>query len=69
MTKIDETKQYKFSEIVRMLEEKELPVGTVVEQKGTTLFVEKGGKYYGLASEKNCTYVVTKIGSGQMSIK
>lgn len=36
MTKIDETKQYKFSEIVRMLEEKELPVGTVVEQKGTT---------------------------------
>lgn len=28
-----------------------------------TLFVEKDGKYYGLASEKNCTYVVTKIGS------
>lgn len=28
MTKIDETKQYKFSQIVRMLEDKELPVGT-----------------------------------------
>ena len=30
MTKIDETKQYKFSEIIAMLENKELPVGTVL---------------------------------------
>lgn len=55
MTKIDETKQYKFSEIVRMLEEKELPVGTVLGDDyyhenyvvegagyGLTLFEQKG---------------------------
>ncbi|QXP45180.1 hypothetical protein cd3_054 [Carnobacterium phage cd3] len=31
MIQIDETKNYKFSEIVRMLEDKELPEGTVLE--------------------------------------
>ncbi|MFS7206677.1 hypothetical protein AB6831_04120 [Carnobacterium divergens] len=30
MTKIDETKQYKLSEIVRMLEDSELPKGTIL---------------------------------------
>lgn len=30
MKKVDETKQYKFSEIVRMLEDSELPKGTIL---------------------------------------
>ena len=55
MTKIDETKQYKFREIVRMLEDKELPVGTVLKDEyyheayvvegsdwGLTFFEQKG---------------------------
>ncbi|SBO18630.1 hypothetical protein [Carnobacterium divergens] len=36
MTKIDETKQYKFSEIVRMVEDRELPVGTKVAASEVT---------------------------------
>lgn len=32
MTKIDEAKQYKFSEIIAMMENKELPVGTELKQ-------------------------------------
>ncbi|MDT1959498.1 hypothetical protein MX629_13820 [Carnobacterium divergens] len=44
MTKIDETKQYKFSEIVRMVEDKELPVGTKVAASEITdyLLVAEG---------------------------
>ncbi|MFS7238172.1 hypothetical protein [Carnobacterium divergens] len=44
MTKIDETKQYKFSEIVRMVEDGELPVGTKVAPNGAYdyLVVGKG---------------------------
>lgn len=30
MTKIDESKQYKFSEIIAMLDNRELPKGTIV---------------------------------------
>lgn len=33
MTKIDESKQYKFSEIIAMLENKELAEGTVIRRK------------------------------------
>lgn len=57
MSKIDETKQYKFSEIIAMLENKELPEGTVLENGyfpdcyeveesgyGFTLFEQKGYK-------------------------
>lgn len=33
MTKIDESKQYKFSEIIAMLENKELPDETVIRRK------------------------------------
>ena len=33
MTKIDESKQYKFSEIIAMLENKELEEGTVIRRK------------------------------------
>lgn len=44
MTKIDEAKQYKFSEIVRMVEDRELPVGTKVAASETTdyLLVAEG---------------------------
>lgn len=44
MTKVDETKQYKFSEIVRMVEDGELPVGTKVAPNGAYdyLVVGKG---------------------------
>lgn len=34
MTKIDESKQYKFSEIIAMLENKELPAETVISMAG-----------------------------------
>ncbi|MDT1959518.1 hypothetical protein MX629_13925 [Carnobacterium divergens] len=55
MTKIDETKRYKFSEIVRMVEDKELPEGTLLKNsyyhfeyeviktdKGFSIFEPKG---------------------------
>lgn len=48
MTKIDETKQYKFSEIITMLENLELPEGTVLEDGyyHDNYIVERAG--YGL---------------------
>ena len=54
MTKIDETKQYKFSEIVRMVEDKELPIGTKVlggYGKSITLNVQPIMSNYGLQDE------------------
>lgn len=44
MTKIDETKQYKFSEIVRMVEEGELPEGTRVSANGAYDYLVVGKK-------------------------
>ncbi|MDT2011148.1 hypothetical protein [Carnobacterium divergens] len=54
MTKIDETKQYKFSEIVRMVEDKELPIDTKVfggYGKSRTLNVQPTMENYGLQDE------------------
>ncbi|WP_413488409.1 hypothetical protein [Carnobacterium divergens] len=69
MKKIDETKQYKFSEIVRMVEDKVLPVGTILTQGRTHLFIEEGDGYYGIASEVNRTYIVLTIGNYALNNK
>lgn len=64
MKKIDETKHYKFSEIVRMVEDKELPIGTEVRHDEKTLYVESpNGYHYGLQSERYSSYVDAIIGS------
>lgn len=62
MTKIDETKQYKFSEIVRMVEDKELPVGTLVNNDARTLEVSASWLFMGF-TDKDSPYVETIIGS------
>lgn len=47
MTKIDETKQYKFSEIVKMLEDNEMPIGTTIvigDDAATSITMTVSGK-------------------------
>lgn len=56
MTKIDETKQYKFSEIVRMVEDGELPEGTKVAASGVS-------DYLLVAKELNVNKLTSSDGS------
>ncbi|KRN66297.1 hypothetical protein [Carnobacterium maltaromaticum] len=55
MTKIDESKQYKFSEIIAMLENKELPIGACVfNPQGDNYNVKKSTlNYFGLAKKQH----------------
>lgn len=53
MTKIDESKQYKFSEIIAMLENKELAEGTVIQREN---------KIYGAKVVKVESNVVGEVG-------
>ncbi|MHC5551240.1 hypothetical protein [Carnobacterium maltaromaticum] len=62
MTKIDESKQYKFSEIIAMLENKELPAGTAIRREN---------KKYGekiLEIQGNGLDLVQKFGKGKISV-
>jgi hypothetical protein len=62
MTKIDESKQYKFSEIIAMLENKELPAETVIRREN---------KKYGekiLEIQSNGLDLVEKFGKSNISV-
>lgn len=60
MIKIDETKQYKFSEIVRMVENKELPEGTKVSPNGAFDYLVVG-KNTSLNNADGSTFVKFNI--------
>lgn len=62
MAKIDESKQYKFIEIIAMLENKELPAGTAIRREN---------KKYGekiLEIQGNGLDLVQKFGKGKISV-
>lgn len=61
MTKIDESKQYKFSEIIAMLENKELQENSVVEHGNTLLKVHKNGIGLGLKDVSNDRFIQATI--------
>lgn len=61
MTKIDESKQYKFSEIIAMLENMELPENSVVEHGNTLLKVHKNGIGLGLKDVSNDSFIQATI--------
>lgn len=72
MTKIDESKQYKFSEIIAMLENKELPVGTEVfmsDQFYPDVYTVESGinVSYGLSKYRNCSLVAGETSSLNIS--
>lgn len=60
MTKIDETKQYKFSEIIAMVENKELPEGTKVAPNGAFDYLVVG-KNASLNNADGSTFVKFNI--------
>ncbi|MFS7423708.1 hypothetical protein AB6878_12905 [Carnobacterium maltaromaticum] len=61
MTKIDESKQYKFSEIIAMLENKELQENSVVEHGNKLLKVHKNGIGLGLKDVSNDHFIKATI--------
>lgn len=61
MTKIDESKQYKFSEIIAMLENKELQENSVVEHGNKLLKVHKNGIGLGLKDVSNDRFIQATI--------
>ncbi|WP_157456176.1 hypothetical protein [Carnobacterium maltaromaticum] len=61
MTKIDESKQFKFSEIIAMLENKELQENSVVEHGNTFLKVHKNGIGLGLKDVSNDRFIQATI--------
>ena len=61
MTKIDESKQYKFSEIIAMLENKELQENSVVEHGNKLLKVHKNGIGLGLKDVSNNRFIRATI--------
>ena len=72
MAKIDESKQYKFSEIIAMLENEELPVGTEVfmsDQFYPDVYTVESGinVSYGLSKYRNCSLVAGETSSLNIS--
>ena len=61
MTKIDESKQYKFSEIIAMLENKELQENSVVEHENKLLKVHKNRIGLGLKDVSNDLFIQATI--------